>query len=468
MTTLSLAVSTNTYIPFKTGPLKRSMYNFLLPPDRSAPRGALVYNALSGAAAELSDREHALLERFSDRGGVSASEVMTNLAPINDLFTGGYLVPVALDEPKRVLEERLYWRDNRDHLDLTIAPTLGCNFRCTYCFQHRSNLSFSEDDRIHLVRFYNEVIGAGTKSVVVHWYGGEPTLRIDDIRQLTPPLLALRERFGFKFLSEIYTNAWELDEATCESLSGECAVSTLMISLDGPRDIHDKMRRGPGGIGCFDEIMKRVALCLRFFHVKLRIHCHTGNDGRIEELLDHLHALGLTDLAKEYGKTLYLHFSKLYDFSEACKHVKQIRIPHEEWGRLQGEYMEYAQALGFRVNWLPKRVIGKYCNAQRKYAYIVAPRGYIYKCYREDFFAPESSVGKITDKVLPDVVVPGQDATDRSECQDCYYLPICSGFCPSSSWAESPCTHLKGNLNTRLLGLWKQRQAGIEESANIE
>ncbi len=463
MNLLSTPVGEHSFVPFSTGPLRASVYNVIVPGDAKVGHGPLIYNTLSGAVAELAEKEAGLLTRFKERGSPALAEILVSLDVVDSLFRNCFLVERDKDEPGQVALERLYWRQNRHHLDLTVAPTLACNFACTYCFEKKSSLSLSRQDVSDIIMFFERVISPETRSVVLHWYGGEPTLRVRDIRQITPPLIRLAQKFEFDFLSEIYTNAWKLDEEMCKVLRQECQIRTLMISLDGPREIHNRMRRGPKGIGDFDIIMKKIELSARYFDVKLRIHCHKDNEQDISELLAHLYELGFHQAEKNFGNAFFVHFSKLYDFSEECKHVKQIRLPHDRWGELQIEFMEQAQELGFRVNWLPKRVLGKYCNAQREYAYVIAPRGYIFKCYRQDFADGSQAIGRITDSEIPNQVIQGEDATDRAECQTCLYLPLCSGSCPNNAWSESPCTHLRGNLEQRMVNLWKQRLKGIKD-----
>jgi len=440
-----------------------SMYNVRVPPDPGVGHAELLYNSLSGAIVELSETEGEFLARFSNGADrPSTAAILGNLPLVSFLYENGMLVPADLDEPEQVRLERKYWRENREYLDLTICPTLACNFNCSYCFEEKSSKTFRDDDLEAFAGFAERIINEKTRAVVLHWYGGEPTLRVKDIRALTPVILRHVEQAGADFLAEIYTNAWKLDEEMCDVLRNECRIRALMISLDGPPDIHNKMRVGKGGIGEFDEIMKRIDLASRFFDVKLRIHCHTGNNGRVGELLELLHDLGFAEAEQRHGNAFYVHFSKLYDFSEACKHVKEIRIPHAEFGDLQCEYMERAQELGFRVNWVPKRVMGKYCNAQRHYAYVLAPGCNLYKCYREDMADSDAAFARSTDATIADKVVEGSDASDRQECQECVYMPICSGFCPKSSWAESPCTHLVGNLERRIANSWKQSRSSAK------
>jgi len=451
MRVLSTPVAETGYIAFQTGPLQVSRYNFQS--ADGSERGLLLYNALSGAAAELDEAETATFRRFAAGKPPGAIELLQQLPQISALYSHGFLVEAGADEPGRVMAERLYWRKNREHVDITLAPTLACNFACTYCFENRAGRSFSAGDRDLAIEFCRKVIEPGTQTVLLHWYGGEPTLRIKDILAIAPAVYTRAQEVGALFHSEIFTNAWLLDDDMCRMLAEECHVRTMQISLDGPADIHDRMRRGPNGIGDYASTMTRLWTAVRYFDIKLRIHCHADNERRLPELLDDLRSRGFHRAEEMYDNYLHLHFSKLYDFTDACKHIKEIRLDQEHFGDFQCEMMEYAQQLGFRVNWLPKRVLGKYCNNQREAAWIFVPGGNLYKCYRHDFSGAEGVVGSGADGRVPLQVCPKVDATDLPECHDCIYLPFCSGTCPETAWSETRCTHLKGNVERRLLNL---------------
>jgi len=450
---LSSPVSAPAYIVFQTGPLQASRYNFHVPPDDSSARGLLLYNSLSGAAAELDQAETEIFNRFEAGKPPGAMDLLRHLPQIDTLYGNGFLVEAGADEPGRVMAERLYWRKNRHHVDITLVPTLACNFACIYCFENRNTRSFSREDRETAIEFCRKAIEPGARTVLLHWYGGEPTLRVKDIQAIAPAVYAHTEEVGALFHSEIFTNAWLLDDQMCRTLAQDCRIRTMQISLDGPPDIHNGMRRGPDGIGDYASTMDRLWIALRYFDIKLRIHCHTDNEHRLPELVDDLQTRGFHQAEQRCGNYLHLHFSKLYDFTDACKHIREIRLDQHHFGEFQCDMMEYAQQRGFRVNWLPKRVLGKYCNNQREAAWIFVPGGNLYKCYRHDFSQAEGLAGSAADRLIPLQVTPKVDATDLSECHECIYLPLCSGTCPETAWSETRCTHLKGNVERRLLSL---------------
>jgi len=447
------------FFPVRISNLKASKFNFLSDGNECRPRGILAYNTFTAAAVELSGPEVAVLNRAAEAGLLNTREILTALPEVDSLYSAGFLVEGDTDETQRLRDQSGYWKTNREHVDLTIAPTLECNFRCTYCGQKKAPVSFSETDLKLLDRFFAKVIDRGTRSVVVHWYGGEPTLRVPDILKTTEMLLARIERPEDRFRAEMFTNAWLLDEKMARELSQGCHIGTLMISLDGPEYIHNIRRGGSGVVGNLVETLDRIELGLRYFHVKTRIHCDLENVGRMGELLDELASRGFTRAAERYGHRLFVHFAKIYDFTEQCAHVRKTRIPHGQWGEIETDLLAQAQACGFSVDWLPRRSSGTYCMGQRENAFLIVPGGYVYTCFHQDLTDPEEASGRLDDERIARSTAGGMDASERAECANCLYLPICSGQCPNQNWSEIPCTHLRGTLGSRLSNLWRRETA---------
>ena len=461
MVVFESAVPRRHFIPFSSGSLCPSRYNVTVPLQEPGEGGLLIYNTMSGAAARLSPPETELLKAFHN-GAVTASTIIKRLETISRLYECGFLVERSSDEPAQVMAERLFWRKTRQYLDLTIAPTLACNLYCSYCFQIKADRSFSEKDLRDTFDFCRKVITPETRVILLHWYGGEPTLRLEDIRYLSPRIGELAARHRASLHSEILTNAWNLTEESCRIYRSECDIRTLQISVDWPPEAFGDFRKLDNG---FTHLLSRIELASHYFDLKLRIHCHTLNRGKVGDLLERLAQRGLNKTWEKRGTRLYVHFSMLYDFTDACRDVAKIKIRQDDWAKIQCDYLEKAEQLGFVVNWLPKRTIGKYCCAQCENAFLLVPGGDIYKCYRQNYTDRRVAVGNVTQEKIPYTVVEGEDATDRADCQDCLYLPICSGACPDSAsarWLESPCTPLKGNLKRRIAKEWQKAKNRIE------
>ncbi|NLW83988.1 MAG: radical SAM protein [Phycisphaerae bacterium] len=120
-----------------------------------------------------------------------------------------------------------------------------CNLNCRYCYylekRHLytgSGLSFQMPDEI-LEAYIVQHIEASTDKVISFcWHGGEPTLfGLDSFRKI----IGLQRKHQLstqRIVNGIQTHGTLLDEQWCRFLAGENFA--VGLSLDGPREIHDK------------------------------------------------------------------------------------------------------------------------------------------------------------------------------------------------------------------------------------
>src|SRR5207237_369308 len=80
------------------------------------------------------------------------------------------------------------------------------------------------------------------------------------------------------------TNGYLLDEETCAQLS-ERRVSSVQVCLDGPPEVHDRMRPLAGGRGSFWHIIQNLHHAIKRLAVAVRMNVDTENFGHTEELL---------------------------------------------------------------------------------------------------------------------------------------------------------------------------------------
>lgn len=110
--------------------MKPSVYNFVWSTDD--PEKVMIFNSLTTALAEVRKSRMSLL---------NASQFDYALLPenerqfVDELQKGGFLVDDTADELRMIK-----FAYNSDKYDgamarLVIAPTLACNFACSYCFE---------------------------------------------------------------------------------------------------------------------------------------------------------------------------------------------------------------------------------------------------------------------------------------------------------------------------------------------
>lgn len=139
-----------------------------------------------------------------------------------------------------------------DHLILN--TTERCNLRCRYC-------SFSgayEGNRVHSERVMDEAVmraaldwylGHRRDEYSIGFYGGEPLFEFPLIEKA---VRYASERKGKRVTYRLTTNGTLLTEKTCRFLVDNDF--RLMVSLDGPRSVHDRFRVTPSGKGSFKAL----------------------------------------------------------------------------------------------------------------------------------------------------------------------------------------------------------------------
>jgi len=136
-----------------------------------------------------------------------------------------------------------------------------CNLDCKYCFYLEKEKLYPDqrkwkmpDDVLEeYIRQYIHTQDVPTINFA--WQGGEPTLLgVDYFRNV----VRLQQKYanGKKIENAFQTNGTLLDDEWCEFFSAHRFL--IGLSIDGPRDIHDKYRYDKKGNGTFDEVMRGV------------------------------------------------------------------------------------------------------------------------------------------------------------------------------------------------------------------
>jgi uncharacterized protein len=103
------------------------------------------------------------------------------------LAENGFLIKREVNELELLKQNYFLSRISGKNLQLTIAPTLNCNFACPYCY-HETNQNQidkkTEKSIIHLVS--KKLLDNG--NLYVTWFGGEPLLRWEQIKKLSANL----------------------------------------------------------------------------------------------------------------------------------------------------------------------------------------------------------------------------------------------------------------------------------------
>jgi len=195
----------------------------------------------------------------------------------------------------KILGQHEYWDAAasslaNDRLELTILPTEQCNLRCSYCYE-KFQLGKMDSSVVSAIqRLMND--RADDLSVLkLDWFGGEPLIALDVIREIATHAQWLAStRPSMEYRSSATTNGLLLTKEVARELTS-WGVTLFHVSLDGPKESHDRTRSTVGGRGTFNTLMRNLSDIRDSdldLEIELRIHVTPHNAHLLDGFLDQL------------------------------------------------------------------------------------------------------------------------------------------------------------------------------------
>ena len=408
---------------------KASRYNVFLDDDGG---GLLAFNASTAALVRVRPEKRALLERLVGDPGSAEGEEERRYSSI--LREKRFVVEEGEDEVARLEAASRERAGGGATLQLTIAPTLACNFRCDYCYERPADDRMTAAVEQALLDFADRR-HPGEGGIQVTWFGGEPTLCVETIERLQKGLRLVAVRHGSRLHpSGIVTNGWLLDPRMATRLRA-AGVHSAQVTLDGPRDVHDARRRLADGRGTFDGILANLVAVAGLLQVTVRVNVDGRNAESAAAVVDELRRRGLEDRVGVY-------FAPVESARGVCADVRDRCLSAEEFSRFRVDLYRRLVGSGFRQVAYPSVSLPSACSATLESSFVVAPSGALFKCWEEISDGRKGSVGTAFDEP-PD---EGQrarlgrwlawDPFARAECRECRVLPLCMGGCPNEAMRE--------------------------------
>ncbi len=205
----------------------------------------VVYDAVALYEDHTEEEIHGTLDAV-----YGAAEVDEALAEIRELigqemlFTPDEYQPYVIDFKKRKTVVKA----------LCLHVAHDCNLACRYCFAEegeyhgrRALMSFEVGKKA--LDFL--IANSGSRvNLEVDFFGGEPLLNWDVVKQLVRYGRSREEEAHKKFRFTITTNGVLLNPEIMEFCNQEMA--NVVLSLDGRREVNDRMRPFRGGQGSYD------------------------------------------------------------------------------------------------------------------------------------------------------------------------------------------------------------------------
>ncbi len=406
--------------------MKPSQYNIFMNLEGG---GKLAFNCASATLAEIYSDDYHIVQKMLSGPQTPANPKEQEI--LSALIEGGYLVEDGVDELEFLKVKNRTRRFDKSTFFLTIAPTLACNFRCEYCFENQRKERMSEETEKALLVFSDKQIKRA-ETVVVTWFGGEPTLCLPTIERIHAGLKELADKYGVAFdPSSIVTNGYLLDGKMAERLKA-AGVEDAQVTLDGPREIHDTRRKLHNGGGTFDKILANLAEASKIMRIVVRVNVDKKNFASSFRIMDEFRIKGILDDVR-------LYFAQVEKSEGVCADIRDHCLSTEEFSLGQVDMYQTLIKGGFYQIEYPSTAPGGHCGADTDGSYVVAPSGDLFKCWEEIAMDKSRSVGNVHEEnVTPQQDIYQKkylawDPFERRKCRECEILAICMGGCPHHS-----------------------------------
>lgn len=141
-------------------------------------------------------------------------------------------------------------------MDVSLVLTHDCNLGCSYCYTGAKFKKRMTRDTAE--KALDLAFGDHAGEVQLSYFGGEPTLELDLLLDVSRAARKRAEASGKKLVQTVTTNGTLLDAAKIDALYGEDIY--LALSIDGVRAAHEVNRPQMGGGSSFDAVERALHL----------------------------------------------------------------------------------------------------------------------------------------------------------------------------------------------------------------
>ncbi len=315
----------------------------------------------------------------------------------------------------------------------------ACNLACSYCFagqgsyQGSQGLMSLQTGKKALDFLINS--SAGRRYLEVDFFGGEPLLNWQVVKELVRYGRELEKKHNKIFRFTLTTNGVLLDEEVIDFCNRE--MHNVVLSLDGRKEVHDMFRVDRNGRGSYDKVVPRFLDFVRKrgdkgYYVRGTFTRH--NTDFLSDIL-HMADLGFTQLSMEpvvmkRDDPCALREDDLPVLFEQYERLAAEMLRREREGRAFSFYhynidLEHGPCVY-------KRLSG--CGSGSEYM-AVTPDGDLYPCHQ---FVGESQyrLGDLEHGVTNEKLREAfreNNLYSHPECHDCWARLYCAGGCAANA-----------------------------------
>ncbi len=408
----------------------------------------IVLDVCSGSVHVVDDLVYDIIEVFEGR---SKEEVAAKLKEEGKEYKEEDIYSAYGDVQSLVDAEQLFTEDifQTEILDFkkrkTVVKALclnvshDCNLACKYCFAgqgeyHGDRALMSYEVGKQALDFL--VANSGSrKNLEVDFFGGEPLMNLDVVKQLVEYGRSIEEEKGKKFRFTLTTNGVLLDDDFVEYANKE--LKNVVLSIDGRKEVNDRMRPTRNGKGSYDIIMPKFKEFAKKRQGEYYIR-GTFTHNNLDFCDD------VVNFIEEGFKEISMEPVVAAPEEPYAIREEDVPVIKEQYDKLAKILVDKAKE-GKPVNFFHfnidlaggpcvyKRLSG--CGSGTEYL-AVTPWGDLYPCHQfvgqEDFKLGDVWHGIDNEKIVEEFKCNNVYAKDK--CKNCFARFYCSGGCAANAY----------------------------------
>ena len=340
--------------------------------------------------------------------------------------------------------------------------THDCNLRCEYCFAdtgayHGERSVMSSEVGKAAIDYVIKNSGK-RKNIEIDFFGGEPLINFDVVKEIVEYARQVEKDAGKNFRFTITTNGILLDEEKKKYINENMV--NIVLSLDGRKEINDKVRKRIDGTGSYDKICDKFIDMAESRNQDNYYVRGTFTRYNLDFSKDVLH---LADLGFKQISVEPVVADKSMPYAICDEDIERINKEYED---LAIEYIKRKkEGKGFNFfhfmidleggPCIVKRLSG--CGAGHEYV-AVAPNGDIYPCH-QFVGMDEMKMGNVKEDGLEESIKTMFEKSNiytKPSCKDCFAKFYCSGSCPANAYIYN------GDINAPLELTCKLQRKRVE------
>jgi uncharacterized protein len=316
-----------------------------------------------------------------------------------------------------------------------------CNLRCQYCFA--STGDFGTGRKLMPLEIGKKAIdfllenSGNRKNLELDFFGGEPLMNFGVVKEIVAYGREREKEYGKTFRFTITTNGTMLNDDSIDFINRE--MSNVVLSIDGRKEVNDRMRPTAGGKGTYDVILPKFKKLV---------------DGRSKDKDWYVRGT-FTKYNLDFSEDVFSLYEAGFDQISVEPVVCDAKYPYalteEDLPAISAEYEKLAQRLlaqdkaGKHFNFFHfmidlnqgpcavKRLRG--CGCGNEYV-AITPDGDIYPCHQfvgmEEYKMGNLEEGTFNREMQADFAKA--HIYNKPNCRECWARFYCSGGCNANNY----------------------------------